>query len=233
MPTEKQISANRANAKKSTGPVTAAGKERASLNALRHGMYSQRVVLQYEHAPHYDELRENLLRSWQPVNAQEKLLVEQIAQAAWRLQRAYRVETGTFDLWLRDLCHKAGVGGENPHGDEGLAIVFKQNKFDLDRLRRYIVSTERIYERLIQQLQSLQQTRKKLASFRTPATRPQAASAGRSSQALGHPDPPASPSECTAAASAAPCRASRSRAVPPQSLLPPDPSPARASPPLS
>jgi hypothetical protein len=38
MATEKQIAANRANALRSTGPKTAAGKERSSQNALRHGL---------------------------------------------------------------------------------------------------------------------------------------------------------------------------------------------------
>jgi hypothetical protein len=38
MASEKQMAANRANAKKSTGPKTAAGKLKASRNALRHGL---------------------------------------------------------------------------------------------------------------------------------------------------------------------------------------------------
>jgi len=38
MATEKQIVANRANALRSTGPKTAAGKKRSSQNALRHGL---------------------------------------------------------------------------------------------------------------------------------------------------------------------------------------------------
>lgn len=38
MATEKQIAANRANAKRSTGPRTAAGKERSSRNAYQHGL---------------------------------------------------------------------------------------------------------------------------------------------------------------------------------------------------
>ena len=38
MATERQIAANRANAKKSTGPKTAAGKIRSSHNAFRHGL---------------------------------------------------------------------------------------------------------------------------------------------------------------------------------------------------
>jgi hypothetical protein len=38
MATAKQIAANRANAKRSTGPKTAAGKLKSSRNAFRHGL---------------------------------------------------------------------------------------------------------------------------------------------------------------------------------------------------
>jgi hypothetical protein len=38
MANEKQIAANRANAKKSSGPRTAAGKLKSSRNAFRHGL---------------------------------------------------------------------------------------------------------------------------------------------------------------------------------------------------
>ena len=38
MATERQIAANRANAQKSTGPKTAAGRSKSSRNAFRHGL---------------------------------------------------------------------------------------------------------------------------------------------------------------------------------------------------
>jgi hypothetical protein len=40
MATEKQIAANRANAKRSTGPKTVSGRRASSRNALRHGVCS-------------------------------------------------------------------------------------------------------------------------------------------------------------------------------------------------
>ncbi len=49
---EKRLAANRANARKSTGPRSPEGKRRASRNNTRHGLYSAEV-----HLPDYWELR--------------------------------------------------------------------------------------------------------------------------------------------------------------------------------
>jgi hypothetical protein len=43
-PTPASLAANRANAKKSTGPRTADGKTRAALNAFRHGLYAPKFL---------------------------------------------------------------------------------------------------------------------------------------------------------------------------------------------
>jgi hypothetical protein len=42
MATDKQISANRANPKRSTGPKTAVGRSKSSRNAFRHGLSCRR-----------------------------------------------------------------------------------------------------------------------------------------------------------------------------------------------
>ena len=48
MATEKQLKANRANARKSTGPRSMEGKTMASKNSLKHGLLSQEIILQNE-----------------------------------------------------------------------------------------------------------------------------------------------------------------------------------------
>jgi hypothetical protein len=54
---EQRRSVNRANALKSTGPVTLEGKNASSRNAIRHGLFSTRVVLIGEDAKAYDAMR--------------------------------------------------------------------------------------------------------------------------------------------------------------------------------
>jgi hypothetical protein len=48
MTTPRQRASNREHAKKSTGPITAAGKSVTRLNALKHGLLSREVLLQGE-----------------------------------------------------------------------------------------------------------------------------------------------------------------------------------------
>lgn len=40
----KQISTNRKNTKKSTGPITDIGKAKVSINAIKHGLYSEHHI---------------------------------------------------------------------------------------------------------------------------------------------------------------------------------------------
>ena len=58
MSTIKQIEANRANALRSTGPRTEAGKAASSGNALRHGFTARRVVIEGEDPVLFDRLRD-------------------------------------------------------------------------------------------------------------------------------------------------------------------------------
>jgi hypothetical protein len=49
MATEKQVAANRANAAKSTGPRSPAGKKRAAHNSFRHGLTTKPSDLEFTH----------------------------------------------------------------------------------------------------------------------------------------------------------------------------------------
>ena len=68
---EKKRAANRANARKSTGPRTAAGKARVSLNALTHGMTAHACVLPFENADHFEKFAQALRADLEPVGFRE------------------------------------------------------------------------------------------------------------------------------------------------------------------
>ena len=96
MTSEKQAQANRRNALKSTGPKTPAGKAAVRLNANKHGLRSQEVLLPGEDEEALKELDENLRAELQPVGELENLFVDGIVAAHWRLRRLRRVEAGIF-----------------------------------------------------------------------------------------------------------------------------------------
>src|SRR4028119_2437075 len=96
MTSEKQIQANRRNAQRSTGPKTPEGKAAVRLNANKHGLRSQEVLLPGEDEDALKELDENLRAELQPVGELENLLVDGIVTAYWRLRRLRRVEAGIF-----------------------------------------------------------------------------------------------------------------------------------------
>lgn len=76
---EAALAANRANAKKSTGPRTEAGKLKSASNALQHGLYS---LSRFEHFIDNNdfalELSSNLIEQFQPITPSEHLLTQQI-----------------------------------------------------------------------------------------------------------------------------------------------------------
>jgi hypothetical protein len=108
MTSDKQIQANRRNALNSTGPKTSEGKDAVRLNATKHGLRSQEVLLPGEDAKALKELDENLRAELQPVGELENLLVDGIIAAHWRLRRLRRVVAGIFAWQLyEELAERA------------------------------------------------------------------------------------------------------------------------------
>src|SRR5215216_1757460 len=96
MSSARKAAANRQNALKSTGPKTPDGKAAVRLNALRHGLLSEEILLPGEDEEALRELAEGLGAELQPVGELEKNLVDRIIFLTWRLRRLGRVETGIF-----------------------------------------------------------------------------------------------------------------------------------------
>ena len=94
----KQIEANRRNAQKSTGPTSAEGKQRASRNALRHGLTAETVIVPLEDVEDYEAFEESVAASFDPETAVERELILRLASLLWRLRRATSIETGLFRL---------------------------------------------------------------------------------------------------------------------------------------
>jgi len=79
--------ANRANSQHSTGPRTESGKQRSSLNALRHGLSSRTAVMPSEDPQAYQLHCQQFHDEYQPKTPTEIHLVQELADTAWRLER--------------------------------------------------------------------------------------------------------------------------------------------------
>jgi len=80
-----------------TGPRTTQGKAASSMNAMSHGLTSAKVVLPDENLADFQHLRHSLLKEHRPDTKTEKLLVEEMAAAHWRLQRVRRRQDQAFE----------------------------------------------------------------------------------------------------------------------------------------
>ena len=150
MATAAQILANRANSQRSTGPHTEAGKERSSRNSCKHGLTSSKVVLPGEDPAEYDAFRADILEQYQPANAIEQILAEELAAAGWRLNRSRAIETEVLKQLMGDAADSA----------VGLAKVFVEKPKQFDRLLRYLTSIERAYYRILDKLTKVQKERR-------------------------------------------------------------------------
>jgi hypothetical protein len=89
-----RVAANRRNARKSTGPRTAAGKKKSSQNARKHGLYSRYLIpdRRSESSRAFQSMLKDFILEMQPKNSLDRVWVERIVLSLWRLQGAYRLE---------------------------------------------------------------------------------------------------------------------------------------------
>ena len=92
----KKVLANRANAKKSTGPITFEGKQKVSGNAITHALTAERLVIIGENLEEFNSFKESMLKIYEPVGAYEEEIFIKIVEIKWKLRRVTSIETGIF-----------------------------------------------------------------------------------------------------------------------------------------
>ena len=142
----RRVNSSRANAARSRGPVTLEGKERASTNALRHGLLAECVVLKNESHECFDDLVTQHIQRFAPADGVEFAMIEEMAAANWRMRRAWAIENRLMEKAIRN----------QPPGDEmsRLADAFSQLAAspELNLLHRYEARLHRIYQRALDNL---------------------------------------------------------------------------------
>jgi hypothetical protein len=195
---EARRAANRANARRSTGPRTEAGKEAARLNAVKHGLTARTPVLDDEDVGAFAALQADLEARLRPDGAFEREQVRAMAEAAWRMRRGAGAET----VALQALIDKEEAGELG--ADEVVALPQL-----LLRIARYESHIQRTYERALGRLRQLRAAR---AAPSSPRARPgEDRAERRSAPPSSWPDstPPATPGALARSPESSGCRRRR------------------------
>ena len=114
---------NRANAEYSTGPRTAAGKQRSSLNATTHGLTSRSPVLASEDLAAYQLHCRQFCEEYQPATPTETQLTKELADTAWRLNRIPLLEAALLDRAANPPSEQASIDFDIVDAHRALATL--------------------------------------------------------------------------------------------------------------
>ena len=127
MVSENQLKASRENAKKG-GVKTPEGKRIVRLNALKHGLLCNEVLLAGENKDTLAELEENLIVELQPQGEFETFLVDRIAGSIWRLKRLVKVERQTMEWEYVKVTE-----GSSDILDDSFSLLFSESEAQIER----------------------------------------------------------------------------------------------------
>jgi hypothetical protein len=151
---------NRANSQKSTGPKTEAGKKRSSLNALRHGLTGQVVVLPTEELAAYERFAAGMHKDLQPVGFLETQIAQSIADDSWRLNRAKAIENNMYALALNDNGDSVVTDHPEAHAALVMAKSITSQIKTLATLSLHQHRIQRSFERNLELLRRIQAERR-------------------------------------------------------------------------
>jgi len=126
MTSARQIEANRANALSSTGPKTDQGKQRASQNAIRHGLTAETVILPLEDPDDYMAFEQAVTADYEAETAVERELVLRLASLLWRLRRATSIESRLLQIQEESLPEPLRAAQIEPSRLRGISTIFRQ-----------------------------------------------------------------------------------------------------------
>lgn len=95
---------NQSNAQHSTGPRTPEGKQRSRMNAFKHNLTGNNLILQEHEYQKYTQLSEKLLDDLKPRTEFERQIAQKIIDTNFRLNRLAAIENNmlNFDMMNRE-----------------------------------------------------------------------------------------------------------------------------------
>jgi hypothetical protein len=116
------------------------------MNAVRHGLFADCVVLQNESREGFDEMSEDFIARFQPADGVELALVEEMLSAFWRQRRAWAIETRILDTAMSNECAADGLTRL------ANAFVAASAQPSLQLIQRYETRLHRIFQRALSNL---------------------------------------------------------------------------------
>jgi hypothetical protein len=141
---QKKLEANRANARRSTGPTSPAGKAKAAQNSYKHGVFARRLFSNLEQSAQdradYGMLYRSFFEQYSPVGPLETFLLEKITTTTLRQARLLEFEQKMLG-WIAPFESRS-----------------------TDRVMRYEAMLTRFFNNAVEQLEHAQQIRKAVAN---------------------------------------------------------------------
>jgi hypothetical protein len=151
---------NRANAQHSTGPKTAEGKKQSSLNALRHGLTGQIVVMPAEDLDAYRSHLKSFADQYNPQDVTEANLVQALADCSWRLNRVAAMETNLLTLGIASGSGPLLDAPQQIQDAMSIVAALESQSKALSNLSMHSQRLSRQFERTVTLLRDLQKTRR-------------------------------------------------------------------------
>ena len=164
--TLKQLQANRLNARKGTGPSSAAGKVRARMNNLQTGIYAQSEILPGEDKAALDKLAAEFHEFHQPETSVEREIVDNLIHTAWLNRRYRRIDAQLMKYGI-DTTY-------NPRPDCSWGQAFSSGSQRFLRLQTRSTAADRAFHRNLDQMRLLEAERATFESDSLPESEAQA-----------------------------------------------------------
>jgi len=191
MASARQLAANRANAQKSTGPITEAGRNICRTNAIQHGLSGHTILRTPQDDAAWQTYSARLMPDLAPANAIEHDFAERIVYDSWRIHRASAIEANLYAL--ADPAFDTG----NAAQDDALndAHTFLVNDRTINLMSLYQQRLQRSVHKDLEMLRKMQKERRAEALKPAPKPALQLIEKPASQPVIGSvcPPPPADP----------------------------------------
>ena len=120
-------------------PANIASPQHPTANSAKPGLNGASAVLSHENQSEFNLILEHLIEEFQAETEHERFLVEQMAQARWRISRIDRIETAAFDQMTK--------GGDPQLDPDGriAAHMLTNGAAILSSLQRYRTAAQNSY----------------------------------------------------------------------------------------